>query len=354
MEPIENKKLIYLDSIKNKLFENFNNNKLHHSIIFTGSRGVGKSTLCFHLANKILESGSSLKNNSVSLFGNIDVNDGLDDENPTFNLIKNRKHPDLLVIEREQDKKTSKMDKEIKIAAARKIGDFMNLSPFVSNNKVIIIDSIDEMNFAAQNAILKALEEPKQNTYVFLVCHNMNDVLDTIKSRCHAVNVPNLDFVSWQKVMNHVSPSEYKKLNQESLKKLFSLSGGSINLALNIIKNNGLRLYEMMENMISAEKFDVENVQILGEKLNSDEELFELFFYFLNSYLYDVLLYFATNRTNNAFVKNNSNFVLRNNQKSILEHIKYLKEIERDIRVYNLSKKHAVVVLFNKISGNDE
>ena len=192
LEPYDNKQLLVLDKVRDKILDNFFDKKLHHSLLFVGDKGLGKATLAYHIANKILDDESSLKENGgLSLFGDTLSDNNLDENNPTFNLIKNKKHPDLLVIEKEVDSKTSKIDKEIKIASARKINDFMSMAPFVAKNKVIIIDAIDEMNTSAQNAILKNLEEPHKNTYILLVCHNINNILETIISRCERIDIQN-------------------------------------------------------------------------------------------------------------------------------------------------------------------
>ena len=98
LESHNNNKIIGLEEIENKLYNNFINNKLHHSILFLGQKGIGKSTLCYHLSNKILNFETSLKNPNNSLFND---NNDLFKDNPTFNLIKTKTHPDLLTIEKE-------------------------------------------------------------------------------------------------------------------------------------------------------------------------------------------------------------------------------------------------------------
>ena len=61
LEPYNNKKLFELNSIKDKIFNDFVNGKLHHSLIFVGNKGIGKATLCYHIANKILDYETNLK-----------------------------------------------------------------------------------------------------------------------------------------------------------------------------------------------------------------------------------------------------------------------------------------------------
>lgn len=349
-EPYNNKQLFGLDEIKEKVFNDFRSGKLHHSLIFVGSKGIGKSTLAYHIANKILDYDTTLKSNApVSLFSDIVDENILDDNNPTFNLIKNKKHPDLLIIEKETDQKTSKAEKEIKVSSARKILDFMSLSPFVSKNKVVIIDSIDEMNISAQNAILKSLEEPVQNTFIFLICHNINNVLETILSRCREIDIAKYSFEEWQKIMNYIYADKYKLLSSEQKSKLYNISNGSISFAINIIEEDGIFLYENIENLLSKGFLDIEALQSFADKLNNDDKIYFLFVNFIQLFLYQVLKYFANNKCDDEFRNKNYNFILRNDEKSILNKIKFTKNILRDIDVFNLSKKHAIVVLFDKL-----
>lgn len=349
-EPYSNKKLINLDDIKNKILNDFFDKKLHHSLIFIGSKGLGKATLCYHLANKILDDENSFKSKSqVSLFGDAVDDNILDENNPTFNLIKNRKHPDLLVIERGVDPKTSKVDREIKVASARKILDFMTLAPFVSKNKVIIIDSIDEMNKSSQNAILKALEEPVKDTYIFLVCHNINNVLETIRSRCRELSIPNYNFEEWKTAFEYINKEKFKSLSDTQLLDLFTISNGSISFALDIIEEDGLFLYNQIENIFSQKIPNVEDIQNIAEQLNNNEKLFNLFNVFLLLFLYNILKYFTIALGDENFKLKNTNFILKNNEKSILEKIKLTQSILKDIEIFNLNKKHAVIVLFTMI-----
>lgn len=351
LEPYNNRNLLYLNELKNNLFDNFLNNKLHHSLLFVGGKGVGKATLCYHLANKILDYNTTLKSNEpVSLFGEPeDEGDTLSEKNPTFNLIINKKHSDLLIIEKETDEKTNKIDKEIKVSSARKINDFVSLSPFIAKNKVVIVDSIDEMNTSAQNAILKILEEPIKNTYIFLVCHNINNVLETIKSRCREVNVNKYNFQQWKDILTYVCNDKIKLLNENQLSILYDLSNSSISTAIDIIDEDGIFLYNNIGNILSASILNIEEIHNLADKINNNDKLFNLFYKFILLFLYKTLRYYSTGQSNNNFKELNNNFLLKNNEKSILDKIKFTKNIFNDINTYNLNKKHAIIVLFDNI-----
>lgn len=350
LEPSNNKNLLYLNDLRNDLFNDFLNCKLHHSLLLVGNKGVGKATLCYHLANRILDYDTSLKNNEpLSLFGDIEDNENLSEKNPTFNLIVNKKHPDLLVIEKGVDEKTSRADREIKVSSARKINDFIMLSPFIAKNKVIIIDSIDEMNVSAQNAILKVLEEPLKNNYILLVCHNINNVLDTIKSRCREININKYDFNEWKDILLYAYNDKVKLLSEEQLLNLYDLSNSSISFAIDIINEDGIFLYNNIQSILSRTRLDVENLHNIADTVSGNEILFNLFYEFILLFLYKSMKYYSTGESENKFKELNNNFLLRNNEETILEKINFTKNIFNDVKIYNLNKKHAIIVLFDKL-----
>ena len=59
----------------------------------------------------------------------------------------------------------------------------MQMSSMSGKWRVVLIDSVDELNLAAENAILKLLEEPPQQTLFLLVTHQLSNVLPTVRSR---------------------------------------------------------------------------------------------------------------------------------------------------------------------------
>jgi DNA polymerase III delta prime subunit len=65
----------------------------------------------------------------------------------------------------------------------------MFLSPTESDHKVYIIKNAESMTSAAQNALLKVIEEPPESTYVFLLCDDADKILSTIKSRAQYVQM---------------------------------------------------------------------------------------------------------------------------------------------------------------------
>lgn len=91
-------------------------------------------------------------------------------------------HADLLTVEAEEDSPS------IKIEQIRQVIARANLKPLLGNYKVFIIHDAHSMNEAAQNAILKILEEPPSGTFFILLSTHPESLLDTVRSRCQAVS----------------------------------------------------------------------------------------------------------------------------------------------------------------------
>ena len=78
----------------------------------------------------------------------------------------------------------------IKIDQIRDVVRFSNMTAGFGLRKVMVLAPADSMNVSAFNALLKTLEEPSSDTYIILVCHRMDSVPATIRSRCQILRLP--------------------------------------------------------------------------------------------------------------------------------------------------------------------
>ncbi len=160
-------------------------NNLSHAIIIEGQEGIGKNILCNYLINTLLK------------------------EKNSHNLINNNSHPDLFCIndqtlqiyfERFDKSKSKSSTKKIPIGFIREAIDFVMLKSGLSKNKILFIDDAENMTLSSQNALLKTLEEPPQDTYIILKSNQFKILTQTIYSRCQYIHINNIsesELINW-------------------------------------------------------------------------------------------------------------------------------------------------------------
>ena len=145
------------------------------------------------LINLILESKTSsmlLSGNLISqpekigfhiaqafLSDELKMNNSLSDECQSFNLLSANSHPDFKVIERSKDRT------QIQIQQIRDAANFIYSTPLISRTKIVIIPNADQLNFFAQDTLLKSLEEPPKNLKFILTTSKPYKLKPTVLSR---------------------------------------------------------------------------------------------------------------------------------------------------------------------------
>lgn len=147
--------------LKDLLLRGLGQNRLPHSLLFTGSEGIGKRQFALALAQAY--------NCPVSPFAGCG-------HCATCLRIEKKEHPDVQLI--------SPDGAFIKVAQIRAELEKLSFEPFEGNRRVVIFDSAERMNLNAANALLKMLEEPPVHTSLILVTPNAQALLETIRSRC--------------------------------------------------------------------------------------------------------------------------------------------------------------------------
>lgn len=149
--------------------------QLGHGWIFSGSAGLGKRSFAYTLAGRLLknETGCPPPATPADILAAIDtLSEGSD------------LHADLHRV-RPADGKLS-----ISVEQIRTMTDAIALTPHITGRKVVVIESAEAMTIAAQNALLKSLEEPTPNTWLLLISERAGRLLPTIRSRCQHLRLP--------------------------------------------------------------------------------------------------------------------------------------------------------------------
>jgi len=168
-EPSAQNCLLEHKVIFNTLSKLYENNKLPNKILLSGEKGIGKTTLAYHLINFVLSKNEVFTYDSE--------NNTINSENKSYKLIQNKSSPNFYLVDIIEDKKN------IDINQIRGLIVNLNKSSFNSKPRFVLIDNIDLLNTNSINALLKILEEPNENINFILINHNKK-VLPTLKSRC--------------------------------------------------------------------------------------------------------------------------------------------------------------------------
>ena len=126
------------------------------------------------------------------------------------------------------NEKTGNLNRNIKIEQIRDLGEFMSLSAALSDWRVAVIDTIDDLEGPAANALLKMLEEPPPNTLFFLVSHAPGRLLPTIRSRCRRLQFEPL----CDDAMTSILEARSSGLSEAERKRIIAMSFGSAGRAL--------------------------------------------------------------------------------------------------------------------------
>lgn len=198
----------------------WDSSSLHHAWLLAGPRGVGKAHFARAAAKRVLAEAAGPTFDAAGLEA--------PEEHPIAKLIAAGSHPDMRWLERLEKERGEGLARDITIKQVRELGEFMGMTAALSPWRVAVIDSMDEMNKEASNALLKMLEEPPPNTIFFLVSHAPGRLLPTIRSRCRRLQFHPLA----DDAMTSVLEEQLPDVNGAERQRLVSLAHGSVGRAL--------------------------------------------------------------------------------------------------------------------------
>ena len=239
----------------------YKNKKLPNKILLSGEKGIGKSTLAYHLINYILsfdeEHSYDKKNFKIN------------PENKSYKLILNKSNPNFISIDIDEDKKS------IDINQIRNLILTLNKSSFNTKPRLVLIDNIELLNINSVNALLKILEEPNDNIY-FILINNHKKILPTLKSRCLNYNIHLKSNESYD-ISSKILGENIKDLIHDQMTNNYNTPGSILNL-LNFANTNDvdltkINLKDFIKKIIAEKKYKKD--QFVKQLLYS---LIELYF----------------------------------------------------------------------------
>ena len=191
----------------NDVFDSINFENLPHGIIINGSTGIGKKILAREIANNIL------------------LNFEKDNNFKHQVLFDKNTHPDFYLLDKDKIgvNDISRRDKWDEEKGFRDVVTFLTMTPSISKNKVVLIMNADLMNNAAQNALLKSLEEPAPYSYIIMTTNRPKALNQTIYSRCRQININNLSPIETNHWLEKVGVTDYNAMDFPSFATPFNI-----------------------------------------------------------------------------------------------------------------------------------
>jgi DNA polymerase III subunit delta' len=209
--------------------------RMHHAWLITGPEGVGKATLAFRFARRLL-AGRPASGESLAL----------GPANLVFRRVAANSHADMKTIERELNEKTKRMKTQIAVDSVREINGFMSLTPAEGGWRVVVVDGAEEMSIGATNALLKILEEPPPRAILLLVCSAPGRLLPTIRSRCRRLRLGPLDDADMGVLLGQYLPG----LDANERGRLITLAEGSPGRAMMLAEDEGLKIALLVDRLL--------------------------------------------------------------------------------------------------------
>lgn len=245
VSPRDNDYLIGHEEAEKSFLDAWVSGRMAHSWMICGPQGVGKASLAYVIARFVLSGGGD----GGGLFGGGPDTLRIAKDHSVFKTIASGGHPDLKVVERGwTDAGQTKQRSDIVVSDVREAGHFLSMTPALGGWRVVIVDTADDMNRNAANAILKVLEEPPRNALILLVVNSPGRLLPTIRSRCRRLSLKPLSTPVVGELLARYAP----EMAGDEAARLAFLAQGSIGRALDLADAGGLELYDQIAKLLDG------------------------------------------------------------------------------------------------------
>jgi DNA polymerase III subunit delta' len=314
------------------LLDAYRSGRIPHAWLIGGAQGIGKATLAYRMARFVLTHRNPLAaaaQRAETLW--------VDPAGPAARHIASGAHGSLLTLERTLNDK-GVLRTVITVDETREAIPFFGSTAAEDGWRVCIVDTVDELNPNAANALLKILEEPPQQSLFLLISNAPGRALPTIQSRCRKLTLRPL---STADVIRAAAKALGLAADDPTLAEAAAASEGSVVRAITLLGGDALKLYQRTAALLAnLPRLDPRELHALGDALPlSDRGALSTFI--------DSIDRWIAERLKNPELDANANLPRLARLAEVWEKI---ARAARDTQDYNLERKPLVFSVFSMLA----
>jgi len=242
------------------LLEAYKGGRIPHAWLIGGEAGIGKATLAYRMATFVLahpDPAAPAVQKATSL--------AVPADRPVARRVASQSHTDLLTLERVFNEKTGKLFTTIRVDDVRRTVSFFGSTAGEGGWRIAIVDHVEELERAGENALLKVLEEPPPRSLLFLISNAPGRVLPTIRSRCRLLMLRSLPAEDVAKAAAAVLG---QSADDADIAAAAQAADGSVGRALMFLDGPALELRQRVLGLLDGlPQVDQRALHLLGDKL---------------------------------------------------------------------------------------